>query len=95
MAHYKSIVHIGTHKTGTTSIQNFLWQRREWLRDHGYAFYQGMHIGDNHAELHASAMRAHRNSPFRHVTKLLCDQPTRMMFGAESMNLRRLTKKID
>lgn len=30
-------VHIGTHKTGTTSFQSFLWDRRETLREEGVA----------------------------------------------------------
>lgn len=36
----KAIVHIGTEKTGTTSIQNFLYQNRRKLRKHGLHFLQ-------------------------------------------------------
>ncbi len=33
-------MHIGTEKTGTTSIQKFLYQNRRKLRSHGYHFVQ-------------------------------------------------------
>lgn len=36
----KAIVHIGTEKTGTTSIQNFLYQNRKKLRKGGFHFLQ-------------------------------------------------------
>lgn len=36
----KAIVHIGTEKTGTTSIQKFLYQNRKKLRKGGYHFLQ-------------------------------------------------------
>ena len=36
----KAIVHIGTEKTGTTSIQSFLYQNRSALRKSGYHFLQ-------------------------------------------------------
>lgn len=36
----KAIVHIGTEKTGTTSIQNFLYQNRKKLRKSGFHFLQ-------------------------------------------------------
>ena len=32
------ILHAGTHKTGTTSIQRTLASNREWLRDHGIRY---------------------------------------------------------
>lgn len=36
----KAIVHIGTEKTGTTSIQKFLYQNRRKLRSRGFHFVQ-------------------------------------------------------
>ena len=36
----KAIVHIGTEKTGTSSIQKFLYQNRRKLRSHGFHFLQ-------------------------------------------------------
>lgn len=36
----KAIVHIGTEKTGTTTIQNFLYQNRRKLKSAGYYFMQ-------------------------------------------------------
>ena len=34
------ILHIGQSKTGTTSLQRFLYQHPEWLRDRGYRYLQ-------------------------------------------------------
>jgi hypothetical protein len=36
----KAIVHIGTEKTGTSSIQSFLYKNRRMLERHGYHFLQ-------------------------------------------------------
>jgi hypothetical protein len=61
----RAIVHIGFHKTGTTSIQAFLNDNRAALATEGIAFYQGRHIPGNHVELHVGAMRDERTSPFK------------------------------
>lgn len=58
-------LHIGIHKTGTTSLQAYLHRHREWLIERGYEFYHGMYGPENHAELHGAAMRDERRSPFR------------------------------
>lgn len=34
----KLILHAGTHKTGTTTIQSILFQNREWLHKHGLLY---------------------------------------------------------
>ncbi len=62
----RSIVHIGFHKTGSTSIQKFLWRFRPRFADLGIAIYEGQHIRDNHVELHIAAMDQERMSPFKH-----------------------------
>jgi len=45
----KAIVHIGTEKTGTTSIQNFLYKNRKKLRGNGYHFLQSAGKTNNRA----------------------------------------------
>ena len=45
----KAIVHIGTEKTGTTSIQNFLYKNRKKLRGGGYHFLQSAGKTNNRA----------------------------------------------
>lgn len=67
---YRSIVHIGFHKTGTTSLQAMLATYRDRLLRKGLAFYNGIHIDSNHVELHVAAMRLERMSPFKMMTGL-------------------------
>jgi len=55
-------LHIGTHRTGSTSIQRWLADHREWLAARGYAVYEGLHIPANHVELYLAAMRRNRDS---------------------------------
>ena len=47
----RSILHIGFHKTGSTSIQAFLGRFRGRLAELGLAVYEGMQVPDNHVEL--------------------------------------------
>lgn len=61
----KCIIHIGFHKTGSSSIQHFLKINRDRLKTHGYWFYSGEHIDGNHVELHAASMRRERSSTFK------------------------------
>lgn len=67
------IFHVGIHKTGTTSIQAYLGDNRERLKALGIDFYDGLHIRDNHVELHVAAMRASRHSPFKLDHDLVID----------------------
>lgn len=72
---YKQIIiHVGIHKTGTTSIQAFLGRHRLALRGLGIDFYTGIFIANNHVELHAAAMRLDRDSPFKLDSKLHVDE---------------------
>lgn len=71
---HRCIVHIGFHKTGTTSIQRFLKTHREALADIGMHFFRGRHIDDNHVELHAAAMRPERTSSFKQKSGLVLDE---------------------
>lgn len=43
----KIIVHAGVHKTGTTSIQNFLYSNHEQLANDGYNYV--VELGENHS----------------------------------------------
>lgn len=67
----EAIVHIGLHKTGTTSIQQFVQDNINGFRDRGVDFYQGMAILQNHVELHAAAMRPERQSGYKNRTGLV------------------------
>ncbi|MFG1428229.1 hypothetical protein [Roseixanthobacter glucoisosaccharinicivorans] len=78
-----SIVHIGFHKTGTTSIQHVLDGARDALLQAGCAFYSGRHFADNHVELHAAAMRLHRPSTFRLGSGLVFDETYRRTVAQE------------
>lgn len=68
------ILHIGLHKTGTTSIQAFLQRNISVLQQHGLDFYQGMVFPDNHVELHAASMRPERQSGYKNRSGLNVDQ---------------------
>jgi hypothetical protein len=67
------ILHIGFHKTGTTSIQAFLQRNIVALQKHGLDFYQGMVFPENHVELHAASMRAQRQSGYKNRVALKVD----------------------
>lgn len=49
-------LHIGTHKTGSTSVQQFLAEHRSKLAQYGIEFYRGAIIDANHIELYLSAL---------------------------------------
>jgi hypothetical protein len=59
------VIHVGIHKTGSTSIQGFLHAHREALRRLDVDFYSGAYNESNHVELHAAAMRCERTSPWK------------------------------
>jgi len=60
------VLHIGTHKTGSTSLQEFLRDQADGLlRAAGIDFPVGMLRPSNHVELHMLAMRPERESPAR------------------------------
>lgn len=61
----QSVVHIGFHRTGSTSIQAFCWRFRGRLAKLGIAMYEGLHMPGNHVELHVGAMRPERMTPFK------------------------------
>ena len=66
------VLHIGFHKTGTTSIQRVLNENRDkLLADSDVAFYSGYHNPANHLELHVAAMRPERQSPFKQAYRFV------------------------
>ncbi|MDF3057469.1 MAG: hypothetical protein K0R17_1684 [Rariglobus sp.] len=64
MAKRKTVfLHIGTHKTGSTSLQKFLADHAGFLTANGFLTYSGMHQPPfNHIELYLGAMRVERDS---------------------------------
>jgi hypothetical protein len=72
-----AIVHVGIHKTGTSSIQAFLHANRVRLRDAGLEFYTGRFQPSNHVEVHAAAMRFDRLSPFKARRRVVVDEAFR------------------
>ncbi len=77
IAEKRIVIHIGIHKTGSTSIQNFLWEHRAVLRELSVDFYFGAYNPRNHVELHAATMRADRSSPFKLARALQVDEAFR------------------
>lgn len=55
-------LHIGTHKTGSTSFQYFLRDQRAALLKANKAFFDGAYETENHLELHVAAMQQDRGS---------------------------------
>ncbi|CAM5217460.1 hypothetical protein [Alishewanella longhuensis] len=55
-------LHIGTHKTGSTSLQHWLNQQRPWLKQQGLHLYRGIFTPSNHTECYLAAMRLDRDS---------------------------------
>ena len=53
------IVHLGMHKTGTTSIQHFLARHRRRLREAGILYPRAGTHGEQHAALPASVLPTH------------------------------------
>jgi hypothetical protein len=56
------IVHVGTHKTGSTSLQRFLLDHALDVSRKGVEVYRGEFRDANHIELHLAAMRGERDS---------------------------------
>ena len=67
------ILHVGTHKTGSKSLQRFLLDHAVDVSRKGIAVYRGEFRESNHIELHLAAMRNERDSiaklgPRKHLT---------------------------
>ncbi|MFA5901904.1 MAG: hypothetical protein WC829_22640, partial [Hyphomicrobium sp.] len=59
------ILDIGTHKTGSTSRQEFLRDHAAQLREFGIEFYEGSILPSNHVDLHMCCMDDDRLSPIK------------------------------
>ena len=57
MKNHVVFLHIGVHKTGTTSLQNIFHNNPEALKRSGYIFFKGSYIENNHIELALSCLR--------------------------------------
>lgn len=64
MRNGRAVVHIGTHKTGTTSIQRYLFERRNALRRQGVGVYEGV-LQTSHVELLLLSQRAERSNAYK------------------------------
>lgn len=63
-----AIIHVGTHKTGTTSLQRWAEANRAAIEQAtGYRYYQGL-FGPSHYELAMLCLRPDRGMPKRSVT---------------------------
>jgi hypothetical protein len=63
-----ALVHIGTHKTGTTSFQKWTDDHRQGLLDrNGIHVYRGQHLPANAPELAVLCLRANRMSPAKEI----------------------------
>lgn len=61
------VVHIGTHKTGTKSIQQYLRDNFISRNENRIAFYQGIFSKENHIELHLLSQKKQRTSAFKYL----------------------------
>ena len=52
------IIHIGTHKTGSTSLQAVLHHNRRQMKRQGIEYYEGTRSKKNHYDLNLAVMRA-------------------------------------
>ena len=69
----KIFLHIGTHRTGSTSLQRYLVANRRRLRRAGYDLYRGEIEANNHIELYLAAMRPERDSAAKQKYDLAID----------------------
>jgi len=77
MARRSIILHIGTHVTGTTSLQDVLHKSHRELAIADIAFYPGAINVSNHVELHMASMRPDRASPIKQALPLTIDDAFR------------------
>ncbi len=66
------ILHIGYHRTGTSAIQNFLWENRQVLAKHGVLYPEFPWAGPTHFELALSF-----NSPARQAANAVMLPPAK------------------
>ena len=69
----KCILHIGTEKTGTTSLQAFLNLNREILAEQGYLFTKSTGLQNNRS-LPVAAYNADRRDDFTRLHRIYNDE---------------------
>jgi hypothetical protein len=55
-------LHIGTHKTGSSTLQSFLQEKRRGLEQCGFDVYSGLVLPENHIELYLVPLEPGRDS---------------------------------
>lgn len=56
------VLHIGTHKTGSTTVQSFLQENKQQLLTNQIVFFEGDIIPENHIELYLSCIDPDRET---------------------------------
>jgi hypothetical protein len=93
MSNLKTVyLHIGTHKTGTTSIQKYMYDYNKSHMKFSIDYYKGLHNPKNHVELHAAAMKRNRRSPFKFKSKINVDKKYKHLVQNRVMNFLNSTK---
>jgi hypothetical protein len=91
------LLHVGTHRTGTTSIQRFLRDHPAELAEVGLTFPRGQFLADNHVELHMLTMRPERQT----FARRMFPQPspvtarTDALWSAEGLSFLRYPDEIE
>lgn len=67
-------LHMGLHKTGTTSIQNWLATNTKLIQSHGYGFYAGHYQPTNHIEFALASLRENLDAPVKRNMNVDRDQ---------------------
>ena len=80
------IIHVGTHKTGTTAIQSFLARSRPWLEAHGAHYPDAAGFGGANPDLHhAVALTLARPGPFPAALERFRDRLRRALARHETV----------
>lgn len=85
------VLHIGTHKTGTTSIQSFLETHRGRLLRQGVHVYCGALGHGSHIELPLAALRPDRTIPAREGLRRVVDAGFRAHVAAHVQSFLALS----
>jgi len=86
----KLILHLGAHKTGTSSIQNHLTANRTWLLKRGFYYPQLRNCGDSHnqfAHKLALAQGAELQTLYREI-RSASEQADTLILSAEEFSVR-------
>jgi hypothetical protein len=80
------VLHAGTHKTGTTSIQSALAENRDWLREHGYVFPSLGSVGHNEFAYRLAKARPENIEGFRAAIMDVTDPERVLVLSAEEFS---------